>query len=66
VDRLYEIFTNTGVPHYLRKYSMDITTIAALGAAVISPDRTDHNLVSASQKDAVQILRSAPLRLAGE
>ncbi|TEU16481.1 MAG: hypothetical protein E3I25_04930 [Dehalococcoidia bacterium] len=66
MDRLYEIFIGAGVPHYLRKYSMDITTIAALGAAFISPDRTDNNLASASEKDAVQILRSAPLRLAGE
>jgi len=66
VDRLYEIFIGAGVPHYLRKYSMDITTIAALGAAFITPEWADNNLASASEKDAVQILRSAPLRLAGE
>jgi len=45
---------------------MDITTIAALGAAFITPEWADNNLASASEKDAVQILRSAPLRLAGE
>ncbi len=45
---------------------MDITTVAASGAAFITPDRADNNLASASEKDAVQILRSALSRLAGE
>ena len=66
VDRLYEIFIGVGVPHHLRKYSIDITTVAASGAAFITPDRADNNLASASEKDAVQILRSALSRLAGE
>jgi len=66
VGKLYEIFIGAGVPHYLRKYSIDITTVAALSAAFISPDRADNNLASASEKDAVQILRSALSRLAEE
>jgi len=66
VGRLYEIFTNAGVPHCLRKYSIDITTVAASGAAFITPDLADNNLASASEKDAVQILRSALSRLAEE
>ena len=66
VDRLYEIFIGAGVPHYLRKYSIDITMVAASGAAFITLDRADNNLAGASGKDAVQILRSALLRLAGE
>ena len=63
---IYEIFICAGVAHYLREYSMDITTVVALGAALISPDRTDNNLASASQKDAAQILCSALSRLAGK
>jgi hypothetical protein len=66
VDKLYEIFTDTGVLHYLRKYSIDITSVAALDAAFIAPARADNNLASASEKDAVQILRSALSRLASE
>jgi len=66
VDRFYEIFIGAGVPHYLRKYSIDITMVAALGAAFITIDQADNNLASASEKGAVQILRSTPLRLAGE
>jgi phosphonate metabolism-associated iron-containing alcohol dehydrogenase len=66
VDRLYEIFIGAGVPQYLRKYSVDITSVAASGAVFITPDRADNNLASASEKDAVQILRSALARLAGE
>ena len=66
VGSLYEIFIGAGVPHYLRKYSIDITTLAASGAAFITPDRADNNLASASEKDAVQILLSALSRLARE
>ena len=66
VDRLYEIFIGAGVPHYLRKYSIDISTVAASGATFITPDRAGNNLASASEKDAVQILRSALSRLAEE
>ena len=66
MDRLYEIFIGMGVPHHLWKYSIGITTVAASGAAFITPDQADNNLASASEKDAVQILRSAPSRLAGE
>lgn len=57
VHRFYEISIGAGVPHYLRKYSIDRTTVAALGAAFISPDRADNNLASASQKHAARILR---------
>jgi len=66
VDRLYAIFIGAGVLHYLRKYSIDISTVAALGATFITPDRADNNFTSASEKDAVQILRPALSRLAGE
>lgn len=65
VHRLHEILIGAGVPHYLRKYSRDIATIAASGAAFITPDRADNDLASASEKDAVQILYSALSRLAG-
>ena len=66
VDRLYKIFIGAGVPHYVRKYSINPTTVAASGTAFITLDRADNNLASASEKDAVQILRSALSRLAGE
>ena len=66
MDRLYEIFIGAGVPHYLRKYSIDITTVAASDAAFITPDRAGNNRASASEEDAVQILCSALSRLAGE
>jgi len=66
VDRLYEIFIGAGVPYYLVKYATDITTVAASGAAFVTPDRADNNLASTSDEDAVQILRSALSRLAGE
>jgi hypothetical protein len=53
VDKLYEIFTDTGVLHYLRKYSIDITTVAASSAAFTTPDRADNKLASAYEKNAV-------------
>ena len=66
LDRLYEISIGGDVSRYLRKYSIDITTLAASGAAFITPDRADNNLASVSEEDAVQILCSALLRLARE